>query len=98
MGEFAVMFDANAEGASPYSEFSTVEECAAKCQSTTDCVAFDFDRNDNPYENSHCWIHYDANIIIKKQMVVDHFEKRDCGDVIGKASHMTQPLFVTKLS
>ncbi len=77
-------FDANAEGAKPYSEFSTVEECASMCQATTDCVAFDFDRNDNPYNNTHCWIHYNVNIEMKRQKAVDHFEKRDCNIIIGK--------------
>ncbi len=83
LGDYAVRFDVNAEGAKPYSHISTVEACATLCESNTDCLGFDFDRNDIPYKNARCWIHHGGRMIMKKEQNVDHFEKRYCAANIG---------------
>ncbi len=48
------------------------------CVSRPDCAAFDFDRNDPPYKNAHCWIHSDTSIVMKKQPDVDHYRRDTC--------------------
>ncbi len=83
--DFTVYFEHNAEGATPYPTVRSVEECASLCRAVPQCVAFDYDRNDPPFENSKCWIHSDVNIVMKKQHAVDHHIKRSCqGNLILK--------------
>ncbi len=77
-------FDHNAEGASQHSTIKTVKECSQICLTNPDCVGFDFDRNDSPYKNTHCWIHDDINMVIKRQSYVDHYKKDTCQEQTRK--------------
>ncbi len=65
----------NAEGATPYHDIMSVNECADLCRTLAKCIAFDYDRNLPPYKNSRCWIHDDASIVMKEQPAVDHYVK-----------------------
>ena len=68
----------NAEGATPYHDIETVADCADFCRSLSECIAFDYDRNEPPYKNARCWIHDDPSIVMKKQSAVTHFVVEPC--------------------
>ncbi len=74
-GNYEVFVESNAEGATPYQQITDLEDCAALCDNMLTCVAFDFDRNTPPYKGANCWIHTDANIVMKSQPSVDHHVK-----------------------
>ncbi len=65
----------NAEGATPYRDMQSVDDCADLCHYLHDCVAFDYDRSKSPYRNTRCWIHDNPSIVMKEQPHVDHYAK-----------------------
>ena len=76
--EFTFLMNHNANGASPYQGITSVSECAKTCMRTPNCTAFDYDRNDPPYKNAHCWIHNGTNFEVKVQHAVDHYTMGSC--------------------
>lgn len=66
--------DTNANGAEEDPASDTVEECKTSCLCNDDCVAFDFDTNDDT-----CWIHTDIDNIAadkrKSAAGVDHYSR-----------------------
>ncbi len=82
--DFAVTFESNADGGWPYQQVITIEDCAMICRFNPRCVAFDFDRNYTPQQNTRCWMHWvdDSSVVVKKQSFVDHFTKRACAGMV----------------
>ncbi len=77
---FSAYFNHSAQGAVPHANIDTVEDCANLCSSKPECIAFDFDENDPPYQNCHCWIHDNPNIEIKDHTGVTHYPRGTCPD------------------
>ncbi len=75
---FSGMVEHNAEGATPFDKYTTVQECADLCRETLECVAFDYDRNEPPYKNARCWIHDNPGLVVKEQSAVDHYTRIPC--------------------
>ncbi len=76
--QYAVYFEHNAEGATPHITIKTVEECADKCRSMPNCIAFDYDRNTKAFQDTACWIHTNVAMLMKAQSGVDHYLKGTC--------------------
>ncbi len=84
--QFSVYFEHNAEGATPDDNIVTIHECAKKCRSSKDCVAFDFDYNDDPHKDARCWIHDNPQIKMKQLLGVAHYPRNTCVNKIRKLS------------
>ncbi len=84
--QFSVYFEHNAEGATAHQSITTIHECAKKCRSDDQCVAFDYDYNDLQYKGSNCWIHHNPSIVMKEQPGVAHYPRNTCYNKIRKCS------------
>ncbi len=86
--QFAVKFSHNAEGADGQSGIETRMDCAAKCVSMPDCVAFDFDSSAKPWKDIRCWIHDGGNLEVKSQANVDHYTRDLCTPKMRKLTRI----------
>ena len=77
--------ETNVEGATPYHEYESLEDCQDLCRKMPECLAIDYDRNDPPYKNSRCWIHDEESLVsgTKPQPAVDHYTRVPCNQGPG---------------
>ncbi len=76
--EFSIMLNTKVDGAKGYSDIKTLKDCSKRCLDMQKCTAFDFDRNNQPYKLTRCWIHQSSNLDTKDKQAVDHYKKNTC--------------------
>ena len=63
-------------------EASTIEECQASCLSEGHhCIAFDWDRTDEPWQGYRCWLHLNT-IDVVPEIDTDHYPRIRCSHCI----------------
>ncbi len=83
--KFEGQVETNVEGATPYHDYESLEDCQDLCRKMPECLAIDYDRNDPPYKNSRCWIHDEESLVsgTKPQPAVDHYTRVPCNQGPG---------------
>jgi len=60
----------------PHKDITTLCDCMKKCVENNECKGVDYNFDDPPYQDTHCWIHEQEGELIEPYMDVSHFTKK----------------------
>merc|ERR1712168_742074 len=60
----------------PIKDAETSCACMEACRADNDCKAFDYNHDEPPYQNVHCWLHHEEGLQLPPFMHVTHFDKK----------------------